>query len=96
MKFEPVGVIQGEAMDKFRDLWIIFTGQENGYLSKVFKDVSPMQRMIIDMTTGKSEPYANSEDMVIVGQLPAQMEVEALVRARSRALAVMLQGSQSQ
>ncbi len=96
MIFQPVGVVQSETMTKFRDLWVIFTGQENAYLSKIFKDVSPMQHMIINMTTGKFEPYKDSDDLVIAGQLPVQMELEALFRARSRAMAVMFQSSSTQ
>lgn len=88
-------------MMRFRHAWVMFIGEENEYLSKKLQvrtnTASPMQRFLVDMYTGvqpAQEDEANqfkAED-VIVGVLPAQMELEAVFRARSRALAAAMSG----
>lgn len=86
--------MKGEDLYAFRALWATYTEAENEYLAGRVAAVSSAQRFVIDLFTGNDAPYV--EDGMTPGEreleavLPAQMELEALFRGRSRALAEML------
>ncbi len=91
MRFDPKGIVRDETTQEFHTQWTLFTQEENGYLSggKVLT-ISAMQQMTVDMYTGYDTNYHDAPD-VVSGSMPSQMELEAVFRARSRALAVMIQ-----
>ncbi len=90
MKFYPQGITQDEIMAEFRTQWMLFTIEENKYLTGgKSRGLSPLQQMTIDMYTGHNDGYEEIEE--VAGILPAQMELESIFRARSRALATMIQ-----
>ena len=95
MIFKINGIAKGPELDAFRNLWADYTEAENGYLTgQVTRGVSSAQQFVIDLFTGDDGPYVeddmNQADRELETVLPAQMELEALFRARSRALAEML------
>lgn len=79
---------------RFRERWIELVGEENEYLSRKAqiktKNASPMQVFVVNTFTGLQPPNEEGVEEVLVGVLPAQMELEAIFRARSRALAEAL------
>ncbi len=94
MKFEPKGIFVGPELDEFRNIWEKYTGEESAVLSGTnVSTVSGMQLIVIHMFTGCNKHTEDTmcENSVIATDLPAQMELEALFRARSRALAYMFQ-----
>lgn len=95
MIFKINGIVKGPELDEFRALWTEYTELENGYLtSKARCEASSAQLFVIDLFTGYDEPYVEDNlceaDHLLETILPAQMELEALLRARARALAEML------
>ncbi len=72
-------------MKQFREEWIKFTGQENQYLSGQEIGISSAQLATIHLWTGASVP------VTIENKLDPQAELEAVFRARSRALAAAFQ-----
>lgn len=101
MKFNTKGIrARSPELAEFRTTWAQFTYEENTAMNGHQPTaVSDMQRFVIDMYTGNDAPYANLEDtsdgeVVLEGAFLAQMELESLFRARSRALAVAFQKGQ--
>ncbi len=97
MIFKINGILKGPELDAFRILWTDYTEAENEYLTNGGNDkVSSAQQFVIDLFTGHEGPYTsvpvnmNQAETELEAVLPAQMELEALFRARSRALAGML------
>ena len=89
MQFVPKGVEPNnpEAI-KFRENWLSNTVAENRSLGVVHGKVSSMQRLMIDAFTGHDKDYVEGDDtMIITGDFPAQMELEAVFRGRAKALA---------
>ncbi len=90
MKFEIKGLTRGSQLDKFRSNWVDFTAHEN----KILMDdgrVSPAQLLMINVFCGFNEGYQGADTMTISTNGPAQYELEALFRARGRALAALMQ-----
>ena len=86
MNFAIKGIEKGPKMAAFHREWFAFTAHEN--MTMFRKDfVSPAQVLVIDLFCGEDEPYENSGEMTIWSNEPAQAELEALFRARGRALA---------
>lgn len=93
MRFKINGLIDGPELDEFRGLWKSMTTEENNYLrgDEKHHNISTAQQLVVDLYTGNERPYLDAAaDREIIAMLPAQMEMEALFRARSRALAEML------
>lgn len=92
MKFDMNGIREGADVDKFQSDWIAFTSQENKFLLNDGR-VSSSQLLVIHMYCGNIQQYEKSEFMAISSNGPAQTELEALIRARGRALAVLIQAN---
>lgn len=89
MKFAMKGLVKGQKLETFHQEWFRFTAHENRILfGRDF--VSPAQVLVMDLFCGVDEPYENSGEMVISTTEPAQAELEALIRARGRALAAAM------
>ena len=91
MKFEPQGVNRGSrGLDVFQTDWIGLTIEENRMILGEAK-ISPAQLLVINCFCGNDKAYTDTDDMVIGTIGPAQAELEALFRARGRALAQLFQ-----
>ena len=90
MKFEMRGIEQGPMLDQFKSDWIDATVHEN----KIILDdarISPAQVLVINLFCGNDKAYEKADDLTITTFGAAQHELEALFRARGRALAGLLQ-----
>ncbi len=96
MKFDIKGIDPSHPdVQAFREEWIQLTRDENGLLSGG-RYMSGLQKMVIDLCCGYDSPYmlinpTSFGEMVISSDYPPQQEMEALFRARNRALANALQ-----
>ena len=89
MKFDIQDVQAGEELTEFRNEWIGLTLEENKILSgKEF--ISTAQMLVINLYCQNMAPYrTDNPDATLMFEsvAPGQMELEALNRARNRALA---------
>ncbi len=90
MKFNIKGIKQGPELERFKDNWIRFTIHENKIILDDAK-ISPVQLLVINMFCGNDKGYEKADDMSIHTFGAAQGELEALFRARGRALAAMFE-----
>lgn len=90
MKFNIQGIVHSPAMDQFQADWIGLTIKENEIILGVGK-ISKAQMLVINIFCGNDKPYEKADDMVITTIGGAQPEMEALFRARGRALAQLFQ-----
>lgn len=94
MQFQAIGTNpDNELVKEFREIWLEKIAEENKYLSGKETNVSGLQSIVVRMFTGQDMPVDDEGEppTTIGGTLPAQMELEALFRARSYALAQVLQ-----
>lgn len=90
MKFNIKGITQGPGLERFKKDWICFTIQENKMILDDAK-ISPVQLLVINMFCGHDKGYECTDDMSVSTFGAAQGELEALFRARGRALAAMFE-----
>lgn len=98
MRFEIQGVHQDAELDAFHAAWTRYTEHENEVLSGEKRELSPAQKFVIDLYCGRDEDYRQPNglpydlDPVVRSLWPGQIEVEAILRGRNRALAEALRG----
>ena len=92
MKFSVHGVDQGPGLDQFKAEWIAATIHENHIIMGAGeKRISSAQLLVINLFCNNDEGYARADDMTITSNGPCQAELEALFRARGRALTGLFQ-----
>lgn len=94
MKFDMQGIEQGPMLDQFKSDWIDATIHENQIILEDAR-ISQAQLLVINLFCGNDKAYEKADDMIITTNGSAQHELEALFRARGRALAGLLQRSNS-
>lgn len=92
MKFEIEGVYPDEELDAFHAAWTRYTEQENAILSGEKRELSSAQKFVIDLYCEKDDEWSTAHDLVIRSLWPGQIEFEAILRGRNRALAEALRG----
>lgn len=89
MKFETKGVdATHPELQEFRRAWMEATEQENMLVTGKPAPLSAAQRLVIDLFTNHDSGYRHMDGEVTMPSInPGQVEFEAIVRGRNRALA---------
>jgi len=89
MQFDIQGVDQGDPNLKlFRESWVKHTERENKAISGLgIMPVSSAQMLVINLYCGTDTAYDADNLALFTSNMPGQMELEALFRARQLALA---------
>jgi hypothetical protein len=90
MKFDIAGVEPGKELEQFQTDWVGLTIEENSMILGVGQ-ISRAQLLVINLYCGNDKAYRDPDNCVITTIGPAQSELEALFRARGRALAMFFQ-----
>lgn len=96
MKLDIQGLTHGSSrLEQFQTDWIGLTIEENSMIFN-FAQISSAQLLVINVFCGNGVAYEKADDLTIATLGPAQAELEALFRARGRALAMFFQDSTKQ
>lgn len=95
MKFDIQGVTHGSQLEQFQTDWVGLTIEENSVILGDAR-ISQAQLLAINVFCGNDKAYQKADEMTITSIGPAQSEMEALFRARGRALAMFFQEKMKQ